>query len=218
MTVHITIYTFDTSAGSGLRINNYSDGGQNFISQSAMMAAGRVTIASNPPSAYEQNTAAVNYRMREIMTTPYNTGLGMPTGDRFEYNYLVNKGTLADLQFGTGLNNLGSMYDGFAAGFAVRLRTSFDVVRAGKVHGNSGLSSRPAILYELYLKDGTFLKYGISQNPATRYSNTFMADKEIFRVATGPRADMLALERQMVTQNPGPLNFEPWAVKARGGN
>jgi hypothetical protein len=90
--------------------------------------------------------------------------------------------------------------------------------RAFVVHGNSALSPRPATLYELYLKDGTFLKYGISQNPATRYSNTFMADKEIFRVATGPRADMLALERQMVTQNPGPLNFEPWAVKARGGN
>ena len=32
------------------------------------------------------------------------------------------------------------------------------------------------------------------------------------------RADMLALERQMVIANPGPLNNEPWAVKARGGN
>jgi hypothetical protein len=86
------------------------------------------------------------------------------------------------------------------------------------LHGNSKLSPRTATLYELYLKDGTFLKYGISQNPATRYSNTFMADKEIFRVASGSRSDMLTLERQMVTQNPGPLNFEPWAVKARGGN
>lgn len=90
------------------------------------------------------------------------------------------------------------------------------------IHGNSKLSPKPATLYELYQvgADGgqTFLKYGISQNPATRYSKSFMADKDIFRVATGTRADMLALERQMVTQNPGPLNFEPWAVKARGGN
>jgi hypothetical protein len=209
------IYTFDTSAGSGLRINNYSDGVQNFISQSAMMAAGRVTIASNPPSAYEQNTAAVNYRMREIMTTPYNTGLGMPTGDRFEYNYLVNKGTLADLQFGTGLNNLGSMYDGFAAGFAVRPRTSFDVVRVGKVHGNSALSPRPTYLYKLYQTDGTFLKNGITQNFDTRYSRAFMKDKYFERITSGARADMIRLERQATISNPGPLNHEPWAVKAR---
>jgi hypothetical protein len=93
--------------------------------------------------------------------------------------------------------------------------------RAFVVHGNSKLSPRPATLYELYQvgEDGslTFLKHGISQNPATRYSKSFMEDKRFFEVATGPRADMLALERQRVTQNPGPLNFEPWAVNARSG-
>jgi len=42
-----------------------------------------------------------------------------------------------------------------------------------------------------------------------------MADKEIFPVASGSRADLLALERQRTLANPGPLNLEPWAVKAR---
>jgi hypothetical protein len=83
------------------------------------------------------------------------------------------------------------------------------------IHGNSKLSPKPATLYELYLKDGTFQKYGISQNPATRYSNSFMADKDIFPITSGPRSEMLKLERQMVTANPGPLNLEPWAKAAR---
>ena len=45
----------------------------------------------------------------------------------------------------------------------------------------------------------------------TRYTGGFMADKQIFRYATGTRADMLRLERQFVETQPGPLNLEPWA-------
>jgi hypothetical protein len=87
------------------------------------------------------------------------------------------------------------------------------------VHGNSRLSGRTTYLYELYQKDRTFLKYGISINPDTRYSGSFMRDKDIFRITSGTRSDMMALERQMVLSNPtGQLNREPWAVKARGGN
>ncbi len=32
-----------------------------------------------------------------------------------------------------------------------------------------------------------------------------MVDKDIYRVASGTRRDMIPLERQMVTQNPRPL-------------
>jgi hypothetical protein len=42
-----------------------------------------------------------------------------------------------------------------------------------------------------------------------------MDDKNIYPIASGTRSDMLALERQMVTANPGPLNLEPWANAAR---
>lgn len=83
------------------------------------------------------------------------------------------------------------------------------------INGNSKLSPRTAYLYELSLKDGTFLKNGVTQNLDTRYTKSFMKDKNIDRVAKGLRADMLALERQITIANPGPLNLEPHAVKAR---
>ena len=79
------------------------------------------------------------------------------------------------------------------------------------VHGNSMLSTRPATLYQLFTDDGQFLKWGISQDMNTRYTGSFMADKQIFRYASGARADMLRLERQMVETQPGSFNFEPWA-------
>lgn len=98
-------------------------------------------------------------------------------------------------------------------------RLEFNVINGENgVHGNSRLSGRTTWLYELQASDGQFLKYGISINPATRYTKSFMVGKVIDPIASGSRADMLALERQMVTANPGPLNIEPWAVKARGVN
>lgn len=102
-------------------------------------------------------------------------------------------------------------------------QNSLNIVNAENgTHGNSRLSGRTTWLYELSQRnpDGTqtFLKYGISVNPVTRYSKSFMVGKIIDPIASGTRADMLSLERQMVISNPGPLNNEPWAVKARGGN
>ena len=85
------------------------------------------------------------------------------------------------------------------------------------VHGNSRNSARTTWLYELQTSDGQFLKYGISVNPNTRYSSSFMVGKRIIPITSGTRSDMLAVERQMVTANPGPLNNEPWALKAREG-
>ncbi|WP_447982563.1 LysM peptidoglycan-binding domain-containing protein [Achromobacter kerstersii] len=79
------------------------------------------------------------------------------------------------------------------------------------VHGNSLLSTRPTTLYRLFTDEGTFLKWGISQDMNTRYSGAFMADKQIFGYANGARADLLKLERSMVETQPGPLNLEPWA-------
>ena len=49
----------------------------------------------------------------------------------------------------------------------------------------------------------------------TRYSGSFMDDKQIFRYAEGSRADMLKLEREMVETQPGPRNFEPWAGRRK---
>jgi hypothetical protein len=128
-----------------------------------------------------------------------------------------------DLFYGLGSSVDGLLLSGAALrGASIRPftgRTSLNIVNGENgIHANSRLSGRTTYLYALYTKDGEFLKYGISVNPDTRYSNSFMKDKDIFQIASGTRSDMLALERPMVISNPGPLNMEPWAVKARGGN
>jgi len=79
------------------------------------------------------------------------------------------------------------------------------------IHGNSKLSPRIAYLYQLFTKDGQFLKNGITQNPSRRYTTQFMSDKQMDVIDQGTRADMLAKERQMTIGNPGPLTYEPWA-------
>jgi hypothetical protein len=79
------------------------------------------------------------------------------------------------------------------------------------IHGNSALSPRPATLYRLEDYSGNFLKWGITQNPATRYPASFLKYMRLVRVTEGPRSLMLQLERDLVETAPGPLNMEPWA-------
>ena len=81
----------------------------------------------------------------------------------------------------------------------------------GRIHGNSLLSPRPAYLYRLWSNEGDFLKWGISQNPQSRYPSGFMMDKIIDPMQVGPRPLILQLERHVVETKPGPLNLEPWA-------
>ena len=83
-------------------------------------------------------------------------------------------------------------------------------------NGNSRNSPRPATLYKLFDGFGNFLKWGISQNPGTRYSGIFLGSLggdggSVEPIMSGPRSDMLDIERENVERNPGPLNNEPWA-------
>jgi hypothetical protein len=98
---------------------------------------------------------------------------------------------------------------GFKSGYGDFLRS------IESVHGNSLMSPRTAYLYRLETKGGDFLKWGISQDPYTRYSQTFMLKNNIRIFGQGTRAEMSALERYMVESQPGPLNLEPWAGRAR---
>ncbi|MFV2059535.1 MAG: RHS repeat domain-containing protein [Gammaproteobacteria bacterium] len=77
------------------------------------------------------------------------------------------------------------------------------------VHGNIA-GNQPAWLYRLETGDGEFLKWGISQNPATRYSSSFMEDKILHRIQVAPRKEILKIERNLVETQPGPLNKEQW--------
>lgn len=94
-------------------------------------------------------------------------------------------------------------------------RPTYWIRSVESVHGNSFLSPRTSYLYKLETQGGDFLKWGISQDPYTRYSQGFMLDKTIRIFGQGGRADMAAFERYMVETEPGPLNFEPWAGSAR---
>jgi hypothetical protein len=85
------------------------------------------------------------------------------------------------------------------------------------IHGNSALSPRTTYLYGLYRNDGSFLKWGITQDLGKRYTKTFMEDKFFRRVASGNRADILKMERDLVETQPGPWNRERWAGSRAGG-
>ena len=87
----------------------------------------------------------------------------------------------------------------------------------GRVHGNSLASPRTAYLYRLEDAEGNFLKWGVTQDMAKRYPKSFFADgKQIIPVGSGPRADIIRVERGLVETQPGPLNFERWAGSRLG--
>jgi hypothetical protein len=72
---------------------------------------------------------------------------------------------------------------------------------------------KTAFLYRLFDEAGNFMKWGISQNPAARYSKAFMDGKKIQIVGQGARKFIAGLERIMVEMGGGPDNKEPWAPK-----
>jgi hypothetical protein len=87
--------------------------------------------------------------------------------------------------------------------------------RSNKIaHGNVA-GDQPATLYERYDSDGNFLKHGISQDPGRRYTQAELDGGYLIETRTGPRREILRLERELVETNPGPLNREPWAGRRK---
>jgi hypothetical protein len=87
--------------------------------------------------------------------------------------------------------------------------------RVGSTHGNTA-GSQTTWLYRLESDTGEFLKWGVSQDPFTRYTGPFMRDKVIIPFRSGPRVSILQAERDLVERMPGRLNFEPWAGSRLG--
>ncbi|MER7912819.1 polymorphic toxin-type HINT domain-containing protein [Streptomyces sp. NPDC096068] len=91
---------------------------------------------------------------------------------------------------------------------------------APSTHGNSRNSSAKNYLYVLEDANGGYLKTGITQDPAGRYSAREMAamGADRMRVLTsGSRSDMLDLEKWIVQRWPGPFNKESHAGKMNLG-
>jgi RHS repeat-associated protein len=85
-------------------------------------------------------------------------------------------------------------------------------------HGNSANSTKPAVVYAQYDDQGNFQKWGITQevkDPKKRYPK-LPKDWDVDPKTKGSRKNMLALERELVEKDPGPLNKEPWAGKKKG--
>ena len=80
---------------------------------------------------------------------------------------------------------------------------------SGSDHGNTA-GEQPATLYARFDSEGNFLKYGISQDPETRYSDNELEGGEVKPLQTGPRFQMLAVERYMVEMSRGQLSRESW--------
>ena len=78
-------------------------------------------------------------------------------------------------------------------------------------------STKTAYLYRLTTDSGEFLKWGVTQDMAKRYSLKYMADKKMFEYASGTRANMIRMERGLVETQPGRLNLERWAGARLGG-
>ncbi|WP_242504425.1 polymorphic toxin-type HINT domain-containing protein [Promicromonospora panici] len=78
-------------------------------------------------------------------------------------------------------------------------------------HGNSRASTATNWLYRRVSADGTFQKWGITNDLKGRYGSSELGTDRLIPMTSGTRDQMLNLERWIVERDPGPLNHEPWA-------
>ena len=82
-------------------------------------------------------------------------------------------------------------------------------------YGNSLKSTKTTTLYELVDAAGNHLKWGITSNPLTRYSQKFLMSSgaRLDPVLTGTRSSMANIERSLTSQTSkiaSPLSHESW--------
>lgn len=83
-------------------------------------------------------------------------------------------------------------------------------------HGNSKDSLADADLYAKFDSEGHFMKWGISKDSNTRYSETELTDAngllgKVKPLRRDKRSKMLDKERRLTERFPGPENLEKWA-------
>ncbi|MBO9620561.1 MAG: hypothetical protein J7539_16170 [Niabella sp.] len=122
------------------------------------------------------------------------------------FNDLYGNTVTYDQQTSAGIN---LFVMAATAGEGSALETSVENVVANGVHGNSLKSLRATWGYKLFLKDGTFLKNGITSKliPEARYTKAFMSDKYMEAIPFSDRFGAYQWEFQQNQILRGPLNF-----------
>lgn len=162
-----------------------------------------------PPASYHR---ATTYHVVEIWSNGASARSEGPTL-RGATTYDDPTGLVQDSQATSTTSAPVRQADGglLSAGQARVAAETGETVAQTAIHGNSASSPARAFMYRLYDSEGNYLKTGISKNPASRYTKTFMQDKYMDIMQSGTRREMLNLERFIVERDPGPLNREPWA-------
>ena len=83
-------------------------------------------------------------------------------------------------------------------------------------HGNSLDSDATTYLYRIEDPSGGLVKWGITADPARRYTSAELGVNKMRIMTYGSRREMSALERWIVERDPGPKNFEPHAGRYSG--
>ncbi len=171
-----------------------------------ILVSGKNALAKPRPQSSVPNGAQVASSTRQVVQ-PTNTLINPRLTQRLEAfrSYRMNGGGL-DMRgwLKATQRQYGGVSGGYQSGFASWSRS------LESVHGNSMFSNATAYLYRLDDSSGNLLKWGISQNPESRYASSFMLDKQMTILDSGPRFNILRIERNLVETQPGPLNFEPW--------
>lgn len=146
----------------------------------------------------------------ESKTGTTNTEWGQP--------YTGPKGGAAT---GTGVYDIGSrseIYKRESGGyFTIDANGKQRSVNSPYAHGNT-LNNEPTTIYKKVDGNDNILKYGISNNPRTRYTKMEVGDGDVIPIGKQPRNKAAEIERNLVERNPGPENKEPWAGKRKPGH
>lgn len=141
-----------------------------------------------------------------VFANGINAGIQYSQGNRAQAGlYLASAAASVFLPGGSAIAKSGRFLQGLAKTEALAQNTKGlqvaesligDAASGAGVNG-SGIPAASTYLYQKLAADGSHLKYGITVNPLTRYSQAQLAGGRLKILAQGAKADILGLERSL---------------------
>ena len=181
---------------------------------------------AHPDNNIGMNNANHNAELQQKISNNNGTPKTAPSGEsktgtantEWGQPYIGPKGGTAT---GTGIYDIGSrseIYKRESGGyFTIDANGKQRSVNSPYAHGNT-LNNEPTTIYKKVDGNDNILKYGISNNPRTRYTKMEVGDGDVIPIGKRPRNKAAEIERNLVERNPGPENKEPWAGKRKPGH